>query len=81
MKLRRRRRVQDARLSARARVPRASVVTRGTTELVLRLCATLSVLRPLPAPVVLPGFALTALLRAQPSILAIGILIAGHDSD
>jgi len=41
MKLRRRRRVQDARLSARARVPRASGVggaTTGTTELVLRLC-------------------------------------------
>ena len=45
---RRRRRVRDARPSARARVPRASAVTRGTTELVLRLCATLSVLRPLP---------------------------------
>ena len=54
MKLRRRRRVQDARLSARARVPRASGVggaTTGTTELVLRLCATLSVLA---------GFALTS---------------------
>jgi len=52
MTRRRRRRVQDARLSARARAPRALGVggaTTGTTELVLRLCATLSeTLRPLP---------------------------------